>query len=219
MLLRPLVFALAVLVGVPALAAAPDQVPADLTTTETNTLDAAAMTREAEDYFRSLKTAKARFVQTAPDGTQRVGTFYLNRPGKLRFEYDAPVKDMVVADGLQLFFYDGELKQTSSAPVGQTLADFLLRKDIKLSGDIRVMGVQDAAGLKQIILTQTADPGAGTMTIGFRDGPFGLKKWRITDGTGSITEVELFDVQENIALPGSLFVYRDPQHPKGRYND
>lgn len=214
---RAFVFALAALITVPALAAAPKPAPAVIETD--GTVDPAALIRTAEEYFAQFKTAKARFVQTAPDGTQRVGTFYLNRPGKLRFEYDPPVSDMVVADGLQLYFYDGELKQTSSAPVSQTLADFLLRKDIKLSGDIRVMGVQQGGGLTQMILTQANDPNAGTMTLGFKDAPFALKKWRIVDGTGQTTEVELFDMQENIALSGSIFVYRDPQHPKGKYND
>ncbi len=171
-----------------------------------------------EKYMTGVDTVQARFVQTAPDGTQRIGTFYMDRPGKMRFEYDPPVKDMVVADGVQLFYYDGELKQTSSAPVGQTLADFLLRKDIKLSGDIQVVGVQQGGGLIQVIVTQKADPNAGTMTIGFRDQPFELKKWRITDGSGQITEVELFDVQQNIALSGGLFVYKDPANPKGKYN-
>lgn len=175
--------------------------------------------RQAETYFAGLNTAKARFVQTSPDGTQRVGTFYLSRPGKLRFEYDPPSKDIVVADGVQLFFYDGELKQTSSAPVGQTLADFLLRKNIKLSGDVRVMGVTDGGGLLQIMLTQSADPNAGTMTLGFTPSPFALKKWRVVDGQGQTTEVELFDSQQNMVLPGSLFVYRDPLNPKGKFNE
>lgn len=181
-------------------------------------VDAEGIVKKAEKYMASVDTVQARFVQTAPDGTQRIGTFYMDRPGKMRFEYDAPVKDMVVADGVQLFYYDGELKQTSSAPVGQTLADFLLRKDIKLSGDVRVVGVQQGGGLTQVILTQKADPNAGTMTIGFQESPFSLKKWRITDGAGQITEVELFDVQQNIALSGSLFVYKNPAGPQTGYN-
>lgn len=184
-----------------------------------NVSNPAAVIKQAESYLATLDTAKARFVQTSPDGTQRVGTFYLDRPGKLRFEYDQPVKDLVVADGIQLFFYDGELKQTSSAPVGQTLADFLLRKNIKLSGDVRVMGVTDGGGLLQIMLTQAADQNAGSMTLGFTPAPFALKKWRVVDGQGQITEVELFDAEQNIALPNSLFVYRDPANPKGKFNE
>lgn len=181
-------------------------------------VDTEAIVSRVEKYMSGVDTVQARFVQTAPDGTQRIGTFYMDRPGKMRFEYDLPVKDMVVADGVQLFYYDGELKQTSSAPVGQTLADFLLRKDIRLSGDIRVIGIQEGGGLLQLILTQKADPNAGTMTIGFREAPFELKKWRITDGTGQITEVELFDVQQNIALSGRLFVYKNPAGPQTGYN-
>jgi outer membrane lipoprotein-sorting protein len=166
----------------------------------------------------TMKTVQARFVQTAPDGTQRMGTFYLDRPGKMRFDYDPPVTDVVVADGIQLYYYDGELRQTSSAPVGQTLADFLLRENVRMSGDVQVVRVQEGGGLTQLTLTQKADPAAGTMTLGFTSQPFGLKKWRVTDGGGQITEVELFDVVQNPALPGSLFVFRDPQNPKGKYN-
>lgn len=199
------------LMSISAYAAAP-------VTQEAGELDPKLVVQDIEKYMAKVDTVQARFVQTAPDGTQRIGTFYMDRPGKMRFEYDAPVKDLVVADGIQLFYFDGELKQTSSAPVGQTLADFLLRKQIKLSGDVIVMGVQQGGGLTQVILTQKADPNAGTMTIGFRENPFELKKWRITDASGQITEVELFDVQQNIALSNSLFVYKDPSRPQGKYN-
>jgi outer membrane lipoprotein-sorting protein len=193
--------------------------PSPTVVAATQAPDPALVVKTAENYFSTLDTVKARFVQTAPDGTQRIGVFYMDRPGKMRFEYDAPVRDLVVADGIQLYYYDGDLKQVSSAPVGQTLADFLLRKNIKLSGDVRVVGVQDGGGLTQIILAQTADPNAGTMTLGFRADPYGLKKWRVVDGQGQTTEVELFDIQEGLALPNSLFVFRDPDHPKGKYND
>lgn len=54
--------------------------------------------KQAEEYLKNLKSARARFVQTTHDGTQLVGTFYLKRPGKLRFEYDDPIKDFVVSD-------------------------------------------------------------------------------------------------------------------------
>ena len=201
-------------------------VPAQATTpsldspasTSAATLNADVLLKQIENYFDQMDTVQARFIQTAPDGTQRVGTFYMDRPGKLRFDYDAPVTDLVVADGLQLYYYDGELKQTSSAPVGQTLADFLLRKHIRLSGDVRVTGVKEGGGLTQVTMVQTADEGAGTLTLGFTPSPFALKKWRVVDGTGAITEVELFNLQQNIPLVGKLFVYKDPANPQGKYN-
>lgn len=163
-----------------------------------------------ESYFDAFDTVQARFVQTAPDGAQRIGTFYMDRPGKLRFDYDPPSKDQVVADGVQLYYYDSELKQTSSAPIGRTLADFLLRKKVRLSDDVKVTDVKEGGGLTQISMVQRADEGAGTLTLGFSDQPWGLKKWRIVDAAGQITEVELFDIRQNINLPARLFVYKDP---------
>ena len=173
---------------------------------------------EAETYLNKLKTAKARFLLTAADGSQQIGTFYLNRPGKLRFEYDPPMKDFIVADGLLIYFYDAQLGEQSNAPIGQTMADFLLRKDIRLGGDVAVEQVVRGGGLLQITLVQKTDPGAGSLTLGFTENPLQLKKWRVVDAQGQIVEVELFQLQTGLKLDSSLFVYHAPKGPK-RYND
>lgn len=166
---------------------------------------------QAEAYFQGLQTVKSRFTQTSPDGSQLRGTFYLNRPGKLRFEYDAPSRDFVVADGFFIYFYDGEMKQQTNAPISQTLADFLLRKDLKLSGDLKVTRIMRAGGLLQITMVQSKEPKAGELVLGFSEKPkFQLKKWRVKDSVGNITETELFDMQTGLKLPSSLFAYRDP---------
>ena len=64
-----------------------------------------------QKYLNSLNTMWAKFIQTSPDGDSVSGTFYLNRPGRLRFEYDAPVDDFVVADGNFIYFYDAAVKE------------------------------------------------------------------------------------------------------------
>lgn len=166
--------------------------------------------RQAENYLRTLKSARADFIQTNPDGYQLDGTFYLSRPGRLRFEYDQ-VDDFVVADGIFIYFYDAELEQQSNAPIGQTLADFLLRKDLNFSGDISIADVKKGNKYLQIALVQTADPEAGRLVLGFTEDPFELKKWRVIDATGSITEVELLNTEKNVKLDRSLFVYKDPK--------
>lgn len=179
---------------------------------------ATAVATQAEQWLQQLKTARARFLLTAGNGTQLIGTFYLNRPGKLRFDYDDPVKDFVVADGVFIYFYDANLGEQSNAPIGQTLADFLLRSDIRLSGDVKVDSVVESGGLIQIKLSQTADAGAGSLTLGFTREPFQLKKWRVVDPQGSVSEVELFQMQTGVALERDLFVYRDPQKKAGSLN-
>ena len=174
---------------------------------------------KAESYLRGLTTARARFLQTAPDGTQLIGTFYLDRPGKLRFTYDPPVKDFVVADGFFIYFYDAQLGEQTNAPIGQTLADFLLRADLRLSDDVKVTGVERSGGLLRITLVQTDDPGAGSLTLAFGESPFALKKWRVIDAAGAVTEVELFKLETGIELPGGLFAYADPKMGTERYNE
>ena len=168
----------------------------------------------AEDYLKSLGSARARFVQTTHDGTQLVGTFYLQRPGKLRFEYDDPIKDFVVADGFFIYFYDAELGEQTNAPIGQTLADFFLRKDLSLTEDVKVTSVRRKGGFLQVELVQRSDPEAGSLTLGFKEDPMTLSKWRVVDGQGLITEVELFYLKTDIKHPSNLFVYADPD--KGR---
>lgn len=178
---------------------------------------------KAEAYFQKLKTAQARFVQTNPNGQQMTGTFYLSRPGKLRFEYDPPSKDFVVADGTFIYFYDGELDEQTNAPIGTTLADFFLRKEFTLRGDLTVKETRRMAGFLQVEVTQTADPGEGTLTFAFTEGPFALKKWRVVDAQDAITEVELFYLKTGVELDKKLFGYVDPkfkdENRKPSFND
>src|SRR5687767_3015121 len=57
---------------------------------------------DTERYVNSTRTMQARFVQTNPNGSVVQGTLYVRRPGRMRFEYDAPSQLKVVADGTQV---------------------------------------------------------------------------------------------------------------------
>lgn len=172
-----------------------------------------------EAYLQNLDTARARFVMTTHDGGQSVGTFYLDRPGKMRFEYDPPVEDFVVADGVLIYFYDAELGEQTHAPIGHTLADFFLREDIDLNDDVVVQSIKRAGDLLLIELVQESDPTAGSITLGFEENPMALKKWRVIDAQGLITEVELFYMKTDVTHSSGLFAYLDPERGTERYND
>ncbi|MDQ2104071.1 LolA family protein [Azospirillum isscasi] len=178
-----------------------------------------ALVAQAEHYLNGIGTLQSKFVQVAPNGHQTAGTFYLSRPGRMRLEYDPPVKDFVVADGAFIFYWDGEMRQQSSAPIGSTLADFILRKNIRLSGDVTVTGVFQAPGLVEISLTETKDPGKGTLTLVFEDRPFQLRKWRVLDAQGLTTEVALLNPREGVQFESKLFYFVEPsKHDYGRNN-
>ena len=164
--------------------------------------------QQAERYLQKLKTAKARFVQTPSNGPQLTGDFYLSRPGRLRFEYDDPLNDYIVADGTFIYFYDGDINEQSNAPIGQTLADFILRPNIRLTNeDLNIERIMHVDNLVQITINQSHDPDAGSITLGFEKEPFKLKKWRVVDAMGSVTEIELFDIETGMKLPKSLFAF------------
>ncbi|MDH5722603.1 MAG: outer membrane lipoprotein carrier protein LolA [Alphaproteobacteria bacterium] len=177
--------------------------------------------KEAESYLSGLKTAQARFVQTTHDGQQLVGTFYLNRPGKVRFDYDPPIENFVVADGIFIYFYDSILEEQTNAPIGSTLADFFLRKDFSLDDDLQLRSAKRVDDTIMLEVVQRDDPEGGSITFAFDEDPIELKKWRVVDPQGMITEVELFYLKTGIDLDSSLFRYIDPKKKDGKpsYND
>jgi outer membrane lipoprotein-sorting protein len=187
---------------------------AELTPAEQQALDA------VEAYLDGLTTLEARFVQVGAGGGVAEGTFYLKRPGRLRIEYDDE-PHLVVADGVWLTYWDAELGQRSDAPLGSTLAGFLVREDITFSGEITVTDVRLTEAGTQVDLVQTSDPGAGQLTLDFDGRPdrgeaVGLRRWVIRDAQGARTEVALLDLQRGVELANSLF--RAPR-PDDRRND
>ena len=168
----------------------------------------------AQNYLSSLKTLKADFSQIAPNGNQATGIFYLQRPGKLRFEYDAPIQDFIVADGTFIFYYDAELKQQTNTLIGQTPAHFILQENLDLKEDIIVENVISKDGLLFISLRQREDPLAGRIHMGFSPDPFQLVRWDIETADGSITRVDLKNIEQNIDLSRIKFYYIDPDFGK-----
>jgi outer membrane lipoprotein-sorting protein len=169
--------------------------------------------KRAEAYLQNLKTATADFTQTSTLGSRLSGKFYLNRPGKLRFDYNE-VEDFIVADGVFVYFYDSQLGEQSNAPIGQTLADFLLREDLSLSGDLKVVQLFKKDGQISITIVQKDEPAAGEVELIFSEVPYQLVRWRIKDAQGEITEVTLKNMKTGMRFEDvSLFGYRDP---KGR---
>jgi outer membrane lipoprotein-sorting protein len=183
--------------------------PAAAQTTALSEQDRADVAR-AEAALEGIRTLQSRFIQTADDGSTATGTAFLSRPGRMRLEYDPPIKDFVVSDGLFVYYWDDELKQQSSTTLGSTLADLILRQDVKLSGAVTVTRVERRPGILEITMVETSEPGKGKLTLVFEDNPLRLRKWRVLDAQGLTTEVALQNPRTDVALDRSLFVFRDP---------
>ena len=174
--------------------------------------------KNVEAYLNGISTLQSRFVQTADDGDRVEGVFMMKRPGRLRFEYDAPVTDFIVADGTLIYYYDGQMRQQRSTLISNSLADFFLRPRLKLSGDVSVSDIARKDGLLQITLVQTTDRRAGALTLVFAENPIQLKKWRITDAQGLTTHIDLREIRVGIPLNDRLFHYYDPLRQKPALN-
>lgn len=172
---------------------------------------------QAEQWLSNLGQGQSKFRQVDYQGRELRGTFYISRPGRLRFEYEAPIEDRIVADGTFIYFHDGESGQASSAPIGQTLADFILRKNVKMRDTMKVESVRERDDMVQIAISQRDQPGTGELILSFTKAPFELKSWRIIDAQGLTTDIILSNFTRSTQLDPRLFVYKPAQSQK-RFN-
>lgn len=175
-------------------------------TAQTETLDTPQriLVQEILAEIRRIDTLQADFVQVNPNGSRWTGTFYLDRPGRMRIEYDNEPY-LYVADGNFLSYYDGELDQRSDIPLGQSLADFFVREQIGLDDDVTVVDAGHSGASVYATVVQTDDPGAGTLTLYLTDQPRALERWVVVDGQGQRTDVTLTSRQANIPLSSDLW--------------
>ena len=164
-----------------------------------------------ETYLDGLRTLKARFLQVAADGATAGGTVWLDRPGKMRFQYDPPSPLLLVAGGGLVVFHDDQLQQTSNIPLGQTPLGILLAANVKLSGDVTLTGIDRLAGQLQLSMVRTASPGDGSLNLVFADAPLALRQWSVIDAQGRETRVSLYDVQLGGTFDSHMFYFSDPR--------
>ncbi len=168
-----------------------------------------------EAYLNGLRTLKARFLQVAPDGSTASGTAWLERPGRMRFQYDPPSPLLLVAGHGLVVFYDKQLDQTTNIPIGSTPLGILLSDRLTLSGAVTVVGMERQPGQIQVTLRRTASPGDGTLTLVFSDPPLALRQWVVVDSQRQATRVSLFDVQLGGTFDQQMFVFINPKFMPG----
>jgi outer membrane lipoprotein-sorting protein len=166
---------------------------------------------EVERYVNSLRTVQARFVQRNPNGSVVQGTLYVRRPGRMRFEYDAPSQLKVVADGSQVTMWDPATKDFGQWPIGWTAASFLVKEPFQLSGDLTVQAQERTPdGLLALTLVQTRRPQEGKVIVRLAENPMQLRGWSILDNRGNKVDVTLTDLRTGQQLADSLFKYDGP---------
>ena len=163
--------------------------------------------KRVKEYLERIKTLKGKFLQIDTNGNTKSGKVFIERPGRLRFEYDPPEPILLIADGFYLIYIDKDLDQVTHVFLKNTPISFLLKKSIEFKGDITVINFKRSPGVLQITVTKTTEPESGSITLLFSDSPILLKKWKVRDAQNIETTVNFSGLQTGIKLDPDLFIY------------
>jgi outer membrane lipoprotein-sorting protein len=175
----------------------------------------ATVTR-VQNYLSNLTTLVSEFTQTAPDGSIASGKFYLQRPEKMRWQYNPPTPILIVANGSELVYYDSELEQISYIPLGSTLIGFLAEDKISFDKSVGITSFYENAGVIRIGVAQRDKPSDGNLVLEFSDKPLILRSMVVTDAGGQITNVSLNNAEFGARIDSKLFDFKDPRKKKNR---
>jgi outer membrane lipoprotein-sorting protein len=173
--------------------------------------DSADITR-IEAYLNNIHTLQAHFLQVAPDGSMSQGTAWMERPGRMRFQYDPPAPFLLVAAHGNLVFEDRSIEQVSNVPLTFTPLGILLADHVNLNGSVRVMGFQRLPGQVEMMLVRSSSPRDGSLTLLFTDNPLALRQWTVVDAQRRETKVTLYNVEQGVNIDPKLFEFVDPRN-------
>lgn len=154
----------------------------------------------------NIRTLVGEFYQVAPDGSRSQGEFYLQKPGRLRFDYNPPSPVEVIADGRSVAVRDRDLATQDLYPISQTPLRFLLADRIDLLRDTNVVAVYaDDVFVSVVIEERQIVRGKYRVMLMFSARDFQLKQWTVTDPQGYDTTVAVYNLDPNTPPDPELF--------------
>jgi outer membrane lipoprotein-sorting protein len=198
---RDFVAASAALLSVPLLSGAGQPAPQrriDFRGEEAQDLD------KISAWLNGLTTLTAAFVQTSPEGKTAQGTFYLARPGRLRFEYRAPSPLLIVATGGNIYVRNSRLNTVDRTSVSDTPLRLLLADDIDLKRNPAVLAINRVPGALVLHARSSTNRMSENMVITFSAPDIQIREWVVKDLQGDPTSVVLSQVQTGTPLPDTL---------------
>jgi len=165
-----------------------------------------ALVERVNGYLSGLNTLVGNFVQVGPDGSRTEGKFYLQKPGRVRFEYNPPSPIEVISDGSSVAVRDRKLATQDVIPLSQTPLRFLVSDRVDLFKDSNVVSVSSDDTFATVVLEERQTLG-GTHRVmvmfGARD--LQLRQWTITDPQGYDTTVALYNLDPKQKPDPGLF--------------
>jgi outer membrane lipoprotein-sorting protein len=164
---------------------------------------ASAAAQAVADHFSGVKSMTGDFMQFDPNGKQTEGKFYIERPGKIRFDYSgAPLR--VIADGEQVAINNRKLNTWDLYPLSKTPLKLLLGQSIDLSA-ANIQSVKEEPDLTTIVMGDKSVFGDSRITMMFDPTTFDLRQWTIRDNQGKDTSVMVYNTRSGVAFDQSMF--------------
>jgi outer membrane lipoprotein-sorting protein len=165
-----------------------------------------ALVERANGYLSGINTLVGNFVQVGPDGARTEGRFYLQKPGRVRFEYNPPSPIEVISDGSSVAVRDRKLATQEIIPLSQTPLRFLVADRVDLFKDTNVVSISSDDTFATVVIEERQTFG-GTHRVmvmfGVRD--FQLRQWTVTDPQGYDTTVALYNLDAKQKPDPGLF--------------
>ena len=167
-----------------------------------------AAVNRVSKYFSELANMRGVFIQTDADKTRSRGKFYLKRPGKFRFDYGSPSKKVMASDGTYLRIQDPDVPNPETYQLDNTPFRLLLKKDVDLVRDARILDVQESEDLVVLALQDKSPDAPGRVQLYFTKKPgFDLKEWVVLDAQGLETRVEVSELNKTEDIDAKLFIW------------
>ena len=165
--------------------------------------------------MNATNTFQGDFRQVAPNGEVTRGNIWLQRPGKVRFEYtDSPL--LIVSDGVTLVQNDRQLQTFDRVPLSATPLNYFLKENINLAEDTEVVALQKLPGQWIVSARDGSGQQEGAITLVFDSETLALQTWIIVDDFGGATRVSLSNLQYNGRIDPRQFVLREDSRRRGR---
>ena len=166
-----------------------------------------AMLDKVSNYLSSVQTMVGNFVQVGPDGRRVDGTFSIQKPGKVRFQYNPPSPIDIIADGSSVVVRDRSLETADFYPLSQTPLRYLLADHIDLVRDTDVLSVSADDTFVTVVIEETqVMTGTNRLMIMFDAKNLQLKQWTVTDPQGLDTTVAVYNLDSVKKPDPNLFV-------------
>ncbi|TCR68957.1 outer-membrane lipoprotein carrier protein LolA [Bosea sp. BK604] len=146
-------------------------------------------------YFNSFSSLQGDFIQFASDGRRFEGKLYIQRPGKMRFEYRPPVTMEVIADGTSVAIRDRKLATQDLYSIGQTPLKFLVKERMDLNRDATVTNVSTDGDILSVkIEDRSTLGGTSKITLKYDMAANALRQWVVIDPQGYETSVSVYNL-------------------------